>query len=63
MDKNEIIKVKADFGYVNQLCKEAINLFIPLGLARCSRMRQIRFKESIVIFYACIYMASSLHQV
>lgn len=28
MDKNEIVKVKADFGYVNQLCKEAIDLLV-----------------------------------
>ena len=28
MDKAEIVKVKADFGYVNQLCKEAIDLLV-----------------------------------
>ncbi|MFF2449709.1 acyl-CoA dehydrogenase family protein [Neobacillus sp. NPDC058068] len=28
MDTAEIIKVKADFGYVNQLCKEAIDLLV-----------------------------------
>ncbi|ULT58642.1 acyl-CoA dehydrogenase family protein [Neobacillus drentensis] len=28
MDKDEIVKVKADFGYVNQLCKEAIDLLV-----------------------------------
>ncbi|MEH7414171.1 acyl-CoA dehydrogenase family protein [Neobacillus drentensis] len=28
MDTAEIVKVKADFGYVNQLCKEAIDLLV-----------------------------------
>ncbi|MEH7545584.1 MULTISPECIES: acyl-CoA dehydrogenase family protein [Bacillaceae] len=28
MDRAEIVKVKADFGYVNQLCKEAIDLLV-----------------------------------